>query len=80
MRLAAVLVVLIAEVVHSSITAHADEPNVLELTGELGVHDPAIIKAGDTYYRNHAALKRPALPNATATLCAFPSRLLPRKS
>lgn len=28
-----------------------DEPVLLELTGDLGAHDPVIIKAGDTYYR-----------------------------
>ena len=28
----------------------AAEPQLLELTGELGVHDPVMIKAGDTYY------------------------------
>jgi arabinan endo-1,5-alpha-L-arabinosidase len=30
--------------------AVAAEPQLLELTGELGVHDPVMIKHGDTYY------------------------------
>jgi arabinan endo-1,5-alpha-L-arabinosidase len=32
------------------IPAHSDEPQLLELNGELGVHDPVMIKHGDTYY------------------------------
>jgi arabinan endo-1,5-alpha-L-arabinosidase len=28
----------------------AAEPQLLELSGDLGVHDPCLIKAGDTYY------------------------------
>ncbi|HEX2477522.1 MAG TPA: family 43 glycosylhydrolase [Lacipirellulaceae bacterium] len=28
----------------------AADPQLLELTGDLGVHDPCIMKAGDTYY------------------------------
>jgi arabinan endo-1,5-alpha-L-arabinosidase len=30
--------------------AEADEPALLELSGDLGVHDPVMIKEGDTYY------------------------------
>jgi arabinan endo-1,5-alpha-L-arabinosidase len=30
--------------------AQAAEPQLLELTGELGVHDPVMIKHGDAYY------------------------------
>jgi arabinan endo-1,5-alpha-L-arabinosidase len=30
--------------------AAADEPQLLELSGDLGVHDPCTIKAGDSYY------------------------------
>ncbi len=28
----------------------ATEPELLELSGDLGIHDPCMIKAGDTYY------------------------------
>ncbi len=30
--------------------ANAEEPELLELTGDLGVHDPVLTKDGDTYY------------------------------
>jgi arabinan endo-1,5-alpha-L-arabinosidase len=30
--------------------AHADEAKLLELAGDLAVHDPAVIKANDVYY------------------------------
>lgn len=33
-----------------SANLNAAEPELLELTGDLGVHDPALIKAGDTYH------------------------------
>src|SRR4029079_18141898 len=31
-------------------SALADEPKLLELSGDLGTHDPVITKDGDTYY------------------------------
>jgi arabinan endo-1,5-alpha-L-arabinosidase len=36
--------------VNSPTIANAAPPSLLELSGDLTVHDPAIIKAGDTYY------------------------------
>src|SRR3972149_1923464 len=44
-----VLVTLATGVWQSSV-AFAEEPQLLELTGDLAVHDPAMIREGDTYY------------------------------
>ena len=49
-RLKTLVVVTLAVGFWQSSIAFADEPQLLELTGDLAVHDPAMIKEGDTYY------------------------------